>query len=365
VNHSLTIGQHSAPFPLVLGGMGVRISAGRLAGHVARCGGFGTVAAAGIGVNSRHYNGKNLAAADPLAFQDEIRKAYAIAPQGVIGVNCMVAVTNYAEMVIAACEAGAKFIVSGAGLPMQLPGLTSERFPDVALIPIVSSSRAAELIARKWHKNFGRLPDAVVVEDPDTAGGHLGEKLENIGTGQYDQYATVRAVKAYFRETWQAEVPVIAAGGIWDRADIEHALAQGADAVQMASRFVCTEECDADMAFKQAYLDCQPEDIGLVMSPAGLPGRAIIKHFEQVREGQLAAGQRCLSNCLHRCTFRDNQERFCIVEALDRAQRGDVVNGLVFCGSNAWKSDRITTVAAIFEELFGVRAALPKMVSNG
>jgi NAD(P)H-dependent flavin oxidoreductase YrpB (nitropropane dioxygenase family) len=119
------------------------------------------------------------------------------------------------------------------------------------------------------------------------------------------------------------------------------------------------------LAFKQAYLDCRREDIGLVMSPAGLPGRAIIKHFEQVREGQLAAGQRCLSNCLHRCTFRDNQERFCIVEALDRAQRGDVVNGLVFCGSNAWKADRITSVAAIFEELFGVSAVLPKMVSNG
>lgn len=365
MNRSLTIGRHSAPFPMLLGGMGVRISAGRLAGHIARCGGFGTVAAAGIGVNSLHYNGKNLAVADPLAFQDEIRKAYAIAPQGVIGVNCMVAVTNYAEMVIAACEAGAKFIVSGAGLPMQLPGITRERFPDVALIPIVSSSRAAQLIARKWHKNFGRLPDAVVVEDPDTAGGHLGEKPENIGTGQYDQYATVRAVKAYFRETWETEVPVIAAGGIWDRADIEHALAQGADAVQMASRFVCTDECDADLAFKQAYLDCRPEDIGLVMSPAGLPGRAIIKHVEQIREGQLAAGQHCPSNCLLRCTFKENRERFCIVEALDRAQRGDVVNGLVFCGSNAWKADRISTVATIFEELFGASAALPKMVSNG
>lgn len=365
VNHSLTIGRHSAPFPLVLGGMGVRISAGSLAGHIARCGGFGTVAAAGIGVNSRHFNGKNLAVADPLAFQDEIRKAFSIAPEGVIGVNCMVAVTNYDEMVVAACEAGAKFVVSGAGLPMHLPGLTTERFPDVALIPIVSSSRAAQLIARKWHKNYGRLPDAVVVEDPDTAGGHLGEKLENIGNGEYDQYATVRAVKAYFKETWEADIPVIAAGGIWDRADVEHALSQGADAVQMASRFVCTDECDADLAYKQAYLDCRPEDIGLVMSPAGLPGRAIIKHFEQIREGQVAAGQKCPSNCLHRCTYKESRERFCIVEALDRAQRGDVVNGLVFCGSNAWKADSIVPVAAIFEELFGISAAQPKMVSNG
>ncbi len=361
----LTIGLHSAPFPLLLGGMGVRISAGRLAGHVALCGGFGTVAAAGIGVNSRHYNGRNLAQADPLAFQDEIRKAYAIAPQGVIGVNCMVAVTNYAEMVLAACEAGAKFIVSGAGLPMQLPGIVADRFPEVALIPIVSSSRAAELIARKWHKNYARLPDAVVVEDPDTAGGHLGEKLENIGTGAYDQYQTVRDVKEYFRKVWQADVPVIAAGGIWDRSDMEQALARGADAVQMASRFVCTEECDADPAFKQAYLECRPEDIGLIMSPAGLPGRAIIRHFDQVRQSQLDAGQRCPSNCLHRCSFKEDRERFCIIEALDRAQRGDVVRGLVFCGSNAWKADRITTVAEIFTELFSENQALSPLVSNG
>ena len=213
-------------------------------------------------------------AAEIQAFKDEIRKAYAIAPDGVIGVNCMVAVTNYDDMVRAACEAGAKFIVSGAGLPMSLPSLTVD-YPDVALIPIVSSVRAAQLIGRKWSQTYGRLPDAVVVEDPDTAGGHLGEKPENIGIGCYDQYETVRQVKEHFQQVHQINMPVIAAGGVWDRKDVLHALAQGADAVQMASRFVCTEECDADPAFKQAYLDCRPEDIGLIMSPAGLPGRAL------------------------------------------------------------------------------------------
>jgi NAD(P)H-dependent flavin oxidoreductase YrpB (nitropropane dioxygenase family) len=349
----LVIGKYTASFPLVLGGMGVRISGGRLAGHVARCGGLGTVAAAGIGVNSPHYNGRNFFAADILAFKDEIRKAYAIAPDGIIGVNCMVAVTNYDDMVRAACEAGAKFVVSGAGLPMGLPALTAD-YPDVALIPIVSSVRAAQLIARKWSQNYGRLPDAVVVEDPDTAGGHLGEKPENIGTGCYDQYETVRQVKAHFQEVYQKHVPVIAAGGIWDRRDVLQALTQGADAVQMASRFVCTEECDAEPAYKQAYLDCRPEDIGLVMSPAGLPGRAIVGNVENIRRRDIDAGAGCECACLKKCTFKETGERFCIIGALDRAQRGDVDTGLVFCGTNAWKADHITTVQAIFDELFAL-----------
>lgn len=352
----LTIGQYTVPYPLIQGGMGVRISVSGLAGHVALCGGIGTIATAGIGLNSSYYDGKNFFTADPLALKDELRKAYAIAPDGVIGTNCMVAVTNYDEMVRASCEGGAKIIVSGAGLPLGLPGLTAD-FPEVALVPIVSSVKAAELIARKWHKGFNRLPDAVVVEDPDTAGGHLGEKLENIGTGDYDQYATVRGVKAYFREAWNLNIPVIAAGGIWDRADLLHALEQGADGVQMASRFVCTVECDASDAFKQMYLDCRPEDIGLMMSPAGLPGRAILKNFDKIRERDVKLNMRCPSACLKKCTYKTNQERFCIVHALDRAQRGDVETGLVFCGSNAWKADRITTVREIFDELFAEQEA--------
>jgi nitronate monooxygenase len=363
---SLKIGRYSVPFPLIQGGMGVRISGGNLAGHVARCGGIGLVASAGIGLNSPHYDGKNFFTADPLALKDEIAKAYAIAPQGVVGTNCMVAVTNYDEMVRASCEGGAKVIVSGAGLPLNLPELTAA-YPEVALVPIVSSVKAAELIARKWHKGYGRLPDAVVVEDPDTAGGHLGEKLENIGSGAYDQYATVRGVKAYFRETWKVDVPVIAAGGVWDREDLLHALDQGADGVQMASRFVCTEECDASEAFKRAYLECTQEDIGLVMSPAGLPGRAIKKNIDRIRQRDVDLGVRCPSGCLKKCTYKAGQERFCIVHALDRAQRGDVETGLVFCGSNAWKSDRITTVQAIFDELFAEEAVepAPEVAVNG
>lgn len=347
----LKIGRHSVPYPVIQGGMGVRISGHRLAGHVALNGGVGIVAAAGLALGSSSYDGGNFFSADRQGLLDELRKAYEIAPEGIIGVNCMVAVSNYDEVVRAACEGGAKVIISGAGLPMNLPGLTSD-YPDVALVPIVSSVKAAELIARKWHKSFKRMPDAVVVEDPDTAGGHLGEKPERIGTGEYDQYATVRGVKDYFRQQWNLKIPIIAAGGVWDRDDMQYALAHGADGVQMGTRFVVTEECDADDAFKQAYLNCTKEDIGLIMSPAGLPGRAINKNIDRVRQRDVDLDVYCPSGCLKKCAYKAERERFCIVHALDRAQKGDTETGLVFCGSNAWKAERITTVKDIFAELF-------------
>ena len=353
----LKIGKHTVRFPLIQGGMGVRISGGSLAGHVAKCGGVGLVAAAGIALNSKHYTGTNYFAAETAAFKDEIKKAREIAPDGVIGVNVMVALSDFEPLVKAAVEAGAQVIVCGAGLPLSLPELTSHA-PDVALVPIASSVRAAQLIARTWEKRYHRLPDAVVVEDPDTAGGHLGEKMELIGTGQYDQYATVRGIKQFFKDEYHADIPVIAAGGIWDRADLERALAEGADGVQMASRFVATYECDADMAFKQAYLDCKQEEIGLIMSPAGLPGRAILTNTPHIREYDLDHHTVCRMGCLKKCTYKETGERFCIVTALDRAQRGDVETGLVFCGTNAWKADKITSVQAIFDELFGEQQEL-------
>ncbi|HLO25963.1 MAG TPA: nitronate monooxygenase family protein [Geobacteraceae bacterium] len=353
----LKIGKYEVKYPLIQGGMGVRISVGSLAGHVARCGGVGIVAAAGIGLNSPFYNGSNYMQAEPEAFKAELAKAYEIAPDGIIGVNVMVALTDFEALVKAAIEGGAKIIICGAGLPMTLPELTAHA-PDVALVPIVSSVRAAQLIAKKWDRAYHRLPDAVVVEDPDTAGGHLGEKLENIGTGDYDQYATVRGVKEFFRSEYGRDIPIIAAGGIWDRADLLHALEQGADGVQMASRFVATVECDASDAFKQAYIDCRKEDIGLIMSPAGLPGRAILKNQEQIVLYDQIEGTECGNGCLKKCTYKESGERFCIVKALDRSQRGDVETGLVFCGTNAWKADRITTVQEIFDELFGEEAAV-------
>jgi nitronate monooxygenase len=347
----LKIGNFEVRYPIVQGGMGVRISGGSLAGHVARCGGVGVVAAAGIAMNSRHFTGNNYLQADTAALKEELRKAYEIAPDGIIGVNVMVALTDYEALVKAAVEGGAKVIVCGAGLPLTLPELTCHA-PHVALIPIVSSVRAAQLIAKKWDKGYGRFPDAVIVEDPDTAGGHLGEKLENIGNGEYDQYCTVRAIRDFFLIEYGRKIPVIAAGGIWDRSDMMNAFAQGADAVQLASRFVATVECDADDNFKKAYLECRKEDIGLVMSPAGLPGRGIIRNREQITGYDRDQGTVCSTGCLKKCTYKESGERFCIVKALDRAQRGDVATGLVFCGTNAYKADRIATVQEIFDELF-------------
>lgn len=353
---SLRIGEYTVEYPLIQGGMGVRISGGSLAGHVARCGGIGLVAAAGIAMNSPLYTGKNYMQADPAALKEELRKAYQIAPDGVIGVNLMVALSDFEALVAASIERGAKVIVCGAGLPMTLPELTASA-PHVAIVPIVSSLRAAQLIAKKWWKGYGRLPDAVVVEDPDTAGGHLGEKMENIGTGEYDHYGTIRGIKEFFKAEYGKEVPVIAAGGIWDREDLLRALAQGADGVQMASRFVATVECDADDNFKQAYLDCGKEDIGLIMSPAGLPGRAIILNRDNIVAHDRTNGVVCSTGCLKKCAYKESGERFCIVSALDRAQRGDVETGLVFCGSNAWKAERIETVKEIFDELFAEKQA--------
>ncbi len=348
---TLKIGNYEVQHPIIQGGMGVRISGGSLAGHVAKCGGIGVVAAAGIAMNSAHFTGNNYQQADAAALKAELKKAYEIAPDGVIGVNVMVALSDYETLVKAAVEGGAKIIICGAGLPLTLPELTSHA-PHVALVPIVSSIRAAQLIAKKWEKGYNRLPDAVIVEDPDTAGGHLGEKLENIGRGEYDQLSTVRAIKESFLSEYGREIPVIAAGGIWDRADMLDALAQGADAVQLASRFVATVECDADENFKMAYVECRKEDIGLIMSPAGLPGRAIIRNREQISRFDQDNGTECSTGCLKKCSYKESRERFCIVKALDRAQRGDVATGLVFCGSNAYKADRIATVQEIFAELF-------------
>jgi NAD(P)H-dependent flavin oxidoreductase YrpB (nitropropane dioxygenase family) len=349
---TLKIAGYEARLPLIQGGMGVRISGGSLAGHVARSGGIGIVAAAGIAMNSPHFKGNNYFQADSEALKTELAKAYEIAPDGIVGVNVMVALSDFEQLVAAAVDGGAKVIICGAGLPLTLPGLTAHA-PHVALVPIVSSLRAAQLIAKKWVRMYERLPDAVVVEDPDTAGGHLGEKLENICNGEYDHYRTIREIKQFFLEDYEADIPVIAAGGIWDREDVQHALRNGADAVQMASRFVTTFECDADDNFKQAYIDCTKEDIGLIMSPAGLPGRAITRNTARISEYDSNRGTGCTTGCLKKCTYKEVRDRFCIVQALDRAQRGDTETGLVFCGTNAYRAERLQTVREVIEELFG------------
>ncbi len=245
---TLKIGSHSLRVPLIQGGMGVRISASKLAGAVAAAGGVGTIATVGLGQSSSYYDGKNLFEANVKALADELQMARKISADGVIAANCMVALTDYEALVRAAAENGVDIVTSGAGLPLTLPELTKDH-PRVALVPIVSSLKAARVIVKIWRKRHKRLPDALVVEEPATAGGHLGAKLEDIDAPELSLERVVPELVEYIRKDVKADIPVIAAGGIWDRADIARAFGLGARGVQMATRFVCTHECDAPDSF--------------------------------------------------------------------------------------------------------------------
>lgn len=347
----LTIGSHTPKYPVIQGGMGVRISAGGLAGAVAKAGGVGTIASVALGLTSRHYTGKNYFEANQLALADEIAAARVTAPSGVIAVNNMVALTDYEAMVRTSASSGANVIISGAGLPMQLPEYTSE-FPDVALVPIVSSLKAASLIIRKWEKAYHRLPDAFVVETPGTAGGHLGAKPEEVFSEELSLDTVVPQLVKYLAEEVKVNIPVVAAGGVWDRADMLHSFSLGARGVQMGTRFACTYECDASDEYKKMYLEATDDDVVLIKSPVGLPGRAIRNPFtEQILLGPYP-GHKCIANCLKHCSFKKDKIGFCIATALTKAHTGDVDHGLVFCGSNVTRCNKLEHVQDIMDDLF-------------
>lgn len=358
---TLTIGAHTVPYPIVQGGMGIRISGANLAAAVANAGGVGVISAVGLGMNSPYFNidEKNpkkrqadFFEANRLALIDELRLARALSPQGVIGVNIMVAARDYETLVHTAIDHGANVIVSGAGLPLGLPALTAQH-PEVALVPIISSLRAAQIICKKWQRQFDRLPDAFVVENPQAAGGHLGAKPEELDSAAIRPEAVIPALVQYLAESLDTPIPVIAAGGIYSHETLVQALALGASGVQIGTRFIPTEECDADRRYKEFHLRATPADIVLVESPVGLPGRALRNAFVE----RVAAGagpdpkQGCFANCLQVCKFRDRRETYCILRALDRACRGDVENGLVFAGNSVGQSDRIVPVAELMTEL--------------
>lgn len=360
---SLRIGQHYVPYPILQGGMGIRISGANLAAAVANAGGIGIISAVGLGMNSPYFDPeeKNLQRrrqqffeANRLALIDELQKARTLSPDGVIGVNIMVAARDYETLVRTAAEHGADLIVSGAGLPLLLPEFTQE-FPQVALVPIIASTRAAKVICKKWQRHYDRLPDAFIVENPKSAGGHLGAKFEELNDPNIDPVAVIPDLVTYLHGTFETPIPVIAAGGIWDRTDIEQALALGASGVQLGTRFITTDECDADRRYKEFHLNAKPEDVVLVSSPVGLPGRALRNPFVEkvIATGTPNPQAPCFANCLHVCKFRDHRETYCILRALDRASQGDIENGLVFAGSHAGLSDRIMPVAELMAELVG------------
>ncbi len=340
--NELRIGDLCARIPVIQGGMGVGVSLSGLAGAVAASGGVGVISTAQIGYRDPDFH-KNPIECNLKAVGEEIRKARAAADGGIIGVNIMVVTRRYEDYVKAAVAAGVDLIISGAGLPMNLPELAG----DARIAPIVSSRKALHVISKHWKKKYDRKPDLVVVEGP-LAGGHLGFAREDIEaytvTNEKNYDDEVRAVIELADELG---APVVVAGGIYERRDLEHCLAMGAKGVQIATRFVTTRECDASDAYKQAYIDAKREDIVIVKSPVGMPGRAIHNAFLD----KVSAGERFMRGC-RQCitTCRPDTAPYCITEALINAVEGNLDEGLIFCGSNAYRADRIETVADIMEE---------------
>lgn len=345
---ALHIGDLVIDCPIIQGGMGVGVSRGKLAGAVSACGGLGVISSAQIG-----YDEPEFASNQPLANDIAIRKHISLAKEisggKPVGMNIMVALKHYEEQVRASVEAGVDVIISGAGLPMRLPEYVEGSNCKIA--PIVSSQKAAQIILRNWKKKYNRTADLVVVEGPK-AGGHLGfsrEQLETMTTAEYEEEIRqiIATVQEYAKE-FSKDIPVVLAGGIFDYEDICHAFELGAQGVQIASRFVATKECDASDAYKQAYIEANAEDIEIVMSPVGMPGRALNNAFIRKVKEQKQKITKCY-NCLAKCN--PAEVPYCITQALTSAVIGDIDNGLIFVGENVERIDRITTVADLMQEL--------------
>lgn len=346
----LRIGNLVADLPIIQGGMGVGISLAGLASAVANEGGIGVIAATGIGMLEPGFKGE-FKEANKFSLAREIKKARGMT-KGIIGINIMVACSDYDDLLQVAVEEGADILFLGAGLPLKIPEmLTADKSKTVKLVPIVSSARAAKLIFQYWEKNLGRIPDAVVVEGP-LAGGHLGYKKENIDDPDFKLEKTLQEVISIitpFEQRYEVSIPVIAAGGVYTGEDIRRLIDLGAQGVQMATRFVATNECDASLEFKQAYVNSKKEDIAIIDSPVGLPGRAISNNFiKEVMEGHRKPF-RCNWKCLKTCDIRNAP--YCIGAALTNAKRGILEKGFAFAGANAYRIDKITSVKELVRQL--------------
>ncbi len=352
---TLTIGHLEASVPIVQGGMGVGISLSRLASAVAAEGGIGVIAAAMIGMKEPDV-AKNPIEANVRALREEIQKAR-LATDGIIGVNIMVALTTFTDQVRASIEEKADIIFSGAGLPMDLPRILMDTCDQkkeefkTRLVPIVSSARAASLIAKKWLSRCNYTLDGVVVEGPK-AGGHLGFAADNLGNPSFSLEElvpqVVEAVKP-FEDAAGRRIPVIAAGGVYSGQDIKQYLDLGAAGVQMGTRFVATTECDADERFKQAYVNAKEEDVTIIKSPVGMPGRALKNTFID----SMLNGKKKPFRCPFKCVSTCEQEKtpYCIAMALISAMRGNLEKGFAFCGSNVFRVDKVISVHELIESL--------------
>lgn len=345
---ALQIGDLTAPIPIIQGGMGVGISLSSLAGAVAKEGGIGVISAAQPGFREPDFSVDPLAA-NLRALSYHIRRAKVISGEGIIGVNIMCALTHYEEYVKCCIDSGADLIISGAGLPSDLPRYAKDS--SIKLAPIVSPPKTAKVLLKLWDMHYHRVPDLVVIEGPK-AGGHLGytpEDIARLETEGYDrQVLEILDIVHGYEEKYEKSVPVVFAGGVFDRGDIDHYLSLGCAGVQMATRFVVTEECDADPRYKQAYLNARKEDITLMKSPVGMPGRAIRNKFLTLHEKEPEKITHCYQ-CLKKCDRASIP--YCITTALTRAAEGKVDDSLLFCGENAWRLTEMTTVHDLMQEL--------------
>lgn len=345
----IKIGDKVSKYPIIQGGMGVGVSLHNLAGNVSKEGGIGIISTADIGYQEDDF-AQNPMKANFRAIGKEIEKARKIAGEDkILGVNIMVAMKNYADIVKECVRQKIDLIISGAGIPKELPEYVKGSNTKIA--PIVSSLRCCKLIVKHWINKYDYVPDMIVIEGTE-AGGHLGfkpeeliegnkPKLEDITTG------VVEYIKEVKKETGK-EIPVIAAGGIWDGKDIKKFLDLGASGVQMATRFVATNECDASNEFKQAYVNAKKEDIKIIKSPVGMPGRAIYNDFIKSTEIEKAKIKKCY-NCIKTCNVVNTP--YCITKALINAVKGNMKEALVFCGSNVDKVKEIVSVHTLMSEL--------------
>ncbi|HEY8891647.1 MAG TPA: nitronate monooxygenase family protein [Clostridium sp.] len=344
----LKIGELIASIPIIQGGMGVGVSLSGLASAVANEGGIGIISTAQIGYREKDF-ATNAKEANKRALRNEIRRARELSPKGIIGINIMVAMNNYDELATVALEEGIDLIISGAGLALNLPKV-AKGF-NTMIAPIVSSAKAATVISKMWDRKNNCAADLIVVEGPE-AGGHLGFSMESLVEKQTQDLKeivkeVIEAIKP-FEEKYNKKIPVVAAGGVFTGADIAGFIKIGAAGVQMATRFVATDECDASLAFKMAYINSKQEDIKIVKSPVGMPGRALNNKFmkDVIEKG-------CKVNKCYLCIKECNPKTtpYCITEALIQAVTGNLDKGLIFVGSNAYKVNKIVTVKELMNEL--------------
>jgi nitronate monooxygenase len=339
----LIIGDLEVNPPIIQGGMGVRVSKANLAAAVAKEGCVGVISTVGLG-EIEGISGSEFVRLNEQALRAEIRKARSLT-DGIIGVNVMAVLSHYESLTTTAADEGVDLVVSGAGLPLDLPGLVQKN--HTKLIPIVSSARALSIICRKW-KRYGRVPDAVVVEGAK-AGGHLGFGYEKLLNGNIPSLDEILAEVIEFAESFAPPFPVIAAGGIFDGRDIARVLRLGASGVQMATRFVCTDECDVHQNFKQAYINAREEDMTVIKSPVGMPGRVINNAFvEKIKRGETVPFT-CAYQCLRGCD--PMTAPYCIAKVLLQAAEGNMDEAFAFAGENAYRCTEIVPVKQLIGQL--------------